>query len=121
MSLGLGDLNKKRPAKKTSAGKDITKGKGAWAKQNVVRPWSEPRASDATTDNSDTASSPSITEVAMSVDSFQQESVFSWADLSNSTKLARVHSQLTALETRAQKLIEGPLKLARKFISRESR
>ena len=117
MSLGLGDLNKKRrPAPKAKTEnpvplKDLTGGKGAWSRPQTARPWSDPRS----------VTRSQARETVMSVDSLQHDSVFSWADLSNGSFLAKVHAKLSTLERSVEGLLEGPLKTARQFISRGSR
>jgi hypothetical protein len=117
MSLGLGDLNKKRrPAPKAKAEisvplKDLTGGKGAWARPQTARPWSDPRS----------VMRSQAQDTVMSVDSLQHDSVFSWADLSGGSLLAKIHAKLSTLEKSVEGLLEGPVKTARRFISRESR
>jgi hypothetical protein len=121
MSLGLGDLNKKRrPSTKaktetTTPAKDLTGGKGAWARPQTARPWSDPRSVARSQKQEQTR------ETVMSVDSLQHDSVFSWADLSSGSFLAKVHAKLSTLEKNVEGLLEGPIKTARRFISRESR
>ena len=120
MSLGLGDLNKnkKRPVKKSSDSPDLSKGKGAWSKQKSARPWSEP----ARLESAQAADQPSLSsETTIGADSFHHEAIFSWADISNTSALARLQMRLAALETQARHVIEERLKAARDFISRELR
>ena len=108
MSLGLNDLNKKKPAKKK-----VVKEKypaGAWARSQTARPWTQ----------GPLTKSPQRKKVVkldgvMNDETFRVAPFF-WIDLKQTTWLNRLHLGLAKAERQVQISITRPFKHARRFI-----
>jgi hypothetical protein len=113
MSLGLGDLNKKRRVRVAKTPAQSKYPVGAWAKSHTARPWT----ASGETRPGRSRKSPVDTDAHMNED---WVSVYSaplcWMDLSEHSLLLRLHNRLLETENRVQTLLRGPVEKVRQFM-----
>jgi hypothetical protein len=116
MSLGLGDLNKKRRVRVAKTPAQNKFPAGAWAKSHTARPWTAsgvPRPGRS-------RKSPIDQDAHMNE---EWVSVYSaplcWMDLSEYSLLLRLHNRLLEAENRVQDALRGPVEKVRQFIGME--
>lgn len=122
MSLGLGDLKKKRAstAKSTPHKKGQTRPKypsGAWAGSITARPWSVTDLSRPATSRGRKSSVD--TDAVMNEEWLSEHAApLFWIDLESESKLARLQEHLVKLESRIDEKVIAPLKTLKNFLVR---
>lgn len=109
MSLGLGDLNKKRKTPKTD---QVKKTAAAWSRSHTARPWSSTGLHRATRNR------PRLNQADAAISAewmnLHAESLFS-IDLPRATRLMKAQNKMLELEERIQDSVCTSLKALHSF------